>query len=102
MLQEPILKFVTAEDLKTRPADLPPYQILDVRLPLERRIQSVPDSRNIPLNQLRNNRKNLDDAVTYVVTDDSGRRCDVAVHLLTQAGFDSCILRDSANHYAGL
>lgn len=102
LLQEPILKFVTAADLKTRSPELPPYQILDVRLPLERRIQSVPDSRNIPLNQLRNNLKNLDDTVTYVVTDDSGRRSDVAVHLLTQAGFDSCILRDSANHYAGL
>jgi rhodanese-related sulfurtransferase len=81
---------------------MPAYQILDVRLPLERRAQSVPDSRNIPLNQLRNHLKNLDDSVTYVVTDDSGRRCDVASHLLTQAGFDSCILRNSASYYAGL
>ncbi|HTF96576.1 MAG TPA: cyclic nucleotide-binding domain-containing protein [Cellvibrio sp.] len=102
LLQEPILKYVSATELKERSPNMPPYQILDVRLPLERRIQSVPDSRNIPLNQLRNNLKNLDDSVTYVVTDDSGRRCDVAVHLLTQAGFDSCILRDSANYYAGL
>jgi rhodanese-related sulfurtransferase len=102
LLQEPVLKYVSAEDLKTRAADLPAYQILDVRLPLERRAQAVPDSRNIPLNQLRNNLKNLDDAVTYVITDDSGRRCDVASHLLTQAGFDSCILRDSARYYSGL
>jgi CRP-like cAMP-binding protein len=102
LLQEPILKFVTGEDLKKRSPELPAYQILDVRLPLERRMQAVPDSRNIPLNQLRNNLKNLDDSVTYVVTDDSGRRCDVAVHLLTQAGFDSCILRDSASYYTGL
>lgn len=101
LLQEPILKFVTGDDLKNRPAELPPYQILDVRLPLERRMQSVPDSRNIPLNQLRNQLKNLDDSITYVVTDDSGRRSDVAVHLLTQAGFDSCILRDSTKYYAG-
>jgi signal-transduction protein with cAMP-binding, CBS, and nucleotidyltransferase domain len=102
LLQEPILKFVTAEDLKKRAPELPPYQILDVRLPLERRMQSVPDSRNIPLNQLRNQLKNLDDTVTYVVTDDSGRRSDVAVHLLTQAGFDSCVLRDAAQHYSGI
>src|SRR5690606_13443861 len=101
LLQEPVLKYVSAEDLKNRPAELPPYQILDVRLPLERRMQSVPDSRNIPLNQLRNQLKNLDDSITYVVTDDSGRRSDVAVHLLTQAGFDSCILRDSTKYYAG-
>jgi signal-transduction protein with cAMP-binding, CBS, and nucleotidyltransferase domain len=102
LLQEPVLKHVTAEDLKARASDLPPYQIIDVRLPIERRIQAVPDSRNIPLNQLRNQLKNLDDGVTYVVTDDSGRRCDVAAHLLTQAGFDSCILKDSANYYSGL
>lgn len=102
LLQEPILKFVTADELKNRSTEMPAYQILDVRLPLERRVQSVPDSRNIPLNQLRNSLKNLDDSITYVVTDDSGRRCDVAVHLLTQAGFDSCILRDSSTYYTGL
>lgn len=102
LLQEPVLKHVTAEELKARTSDMPSYQIIDVRLPIERRGQSVPDSRNIPLNQLRNNLKNLDEAVTYVVTDDSGRRCDVAAHLLTQAGFDTCILQDSANYYSGL
>ena len=101
LLQEPVLKYVTADELKERPSDMPAYQIIDVRLPVERRGQSVPDSRNIPLNQLRNHLKNLDDSVTYVVTD-SGRRCDVAAHLLTQAGFDSCILKDSAHYYSGL
>lgn len=99
LLQEPVLKYITAEELKTRSSDLPPYQIIDVRLPIERRVQAVPDSRNIPLNQLRNQLKNLDESVTYVITDDSGRRCDVATHLLTQAGFDCCILKDAAACY---
>jgi CRP-like cAMP-binding protein len=99
LLQEPVLRYVTVEELKTRSSDLPPYQIIDVRLPIERRVQAVPDSRNIPLNQLRNQLKNLDESVTYVVTDDSGRRCDVATHLLTQAGFDCCILKDAAAYY---
>lgn len=99
LLQEPVLKYITAEELKTRSSDLPPYQIIDVRLPIERRVQAVPDSRNIPLNQLRSQLKNLDESVTYVVTDDSGRRCDVATHLLTQAGFDCCILKDAAACY---
>lgn len=99
LLQEPVLKYVTAEELKNRAPDLPGYQIIDVRLPLERRMQAVPDSRNIPLNQLRNNLKNLDETVLYVVTDDSGRRCDVAAHLLNQAGFECCILRDSEACY---
>ncbi|WP_331346760.1 cyclic nucleotide-binding domain-containing protein [Cellvibrio sp. UBA7661] len=102
LLQEPVLKYVTADELKARSDDMPAYQIIDVRLPVERRGESVPESRNIPLNQLRNHLKNLDETITYVVTDDSGRRCDVAAHLLAQAGFNSCILKDSAAHYAGL
>jgi rhodanese-related sulfurtransferase len=99
LLQEPVLRYVTAEELKARATG---YQLLDVRLPLERRQNAVPNSRNIPLNQLRNHLKDLDPNLSYIVTDDSGRRSDVAVNLLTQAGYDSFILRDSANHYSGL
>lgn len=101
LLHEPVQKFVTAEELKNRPADAPAYQLIDVRLPVERRFHAVPDSRNISLNQLRNTLKSLDHSVVYVVTDDSGRRCDVAVQLLTQAGFETCILRNADQYYSG-
>ncbi|EIK45680.1 cyclic nucleotide-binding domain protein [Cellvibrio sp. BR] len=102
LLQEPVLRYLSAEELRSRPADAAPYQIIDVRLPLERRMQAVPGSQNIPLNQLRNHLKNLDFNTVYLVTDDSGRRCDVATHLLNQAGFDCYILRDAESCYAGL
>lgn len=102
LLQQPVQKFVTADQLKSRSGSESAYQLLDVRLPIERRFSSVPDSRNIPLNQLRNSLKDLDSSTTYVVTDDSGRRCDVAVQLLTQAGFDTCILQNADQHYSGL
>lgn len=102
LLHEPVQKFVTADELKKRPNDVPSYQLVDVRLPVERRFHAVPESRNIPLNQLRNALKELDHSVIYVVTDDSGRRCDVAVQLLTQAGFETCILRNADQHYSGL
>ncbi len=102
LLQQPVQKFVSAEQLKTRPSSAPGFQLLDVRLPIERRFSSVPDSRNIPLNQLRSSLKDLDPSLTYVVTDDSGRRCDVAVQLLSQAGFDTCILQNADQHYAGI
>lgn len=102
LLQEPVLRYLTAEELRQRPAELPPYQILDVRLPLERRLHAVPGSRNIPLNQLRGQLKKLDFNQVYVVTDDSGRRCDVAAHLLNQAGFDCFILHDAESCYEGI
>ncbi len=102
LLQQPVQKFVSAEQLKSRATTEPGFQLLDVRLPIERRFSAVPDSRNIPLNQLRNSLKDLDHSLTYVVTDDSGRRCDVAVQLLSQAGFDTCILQNADQYYTGL
>ncbi len=101
LLHHPVQKFVTADELKNRPADAPHYQLIDVRLPVERRFHAVPESRNIPLNQLRNSLKEFDRSIIYVVTDDSGRRCDVAVQLLTQAGFETCILRNADQYYSG-
>jgi rhodanese-related sulfurtransferase len=97
-----VQRFITAQELKQRPAEAPAYQLLDVRLPLERRFSSVPGSRNVPLNQLRASLKEFDESFVYVIADDSGRRCDVAVQLLTQAGFDTYILSNADQHYAGL
>ncbi|MFC3116716.1 cyclic nucleotide-binding domain-containing protein [Cellvibrio fontiphilus] len=102
LLQEPVLRYMSAEELRNRPSDAAPYQIIDVRLPLERRMQAVPGSQNIPLNQLRNHLKNLDFNNVYLVTDDSGRRCHVAAHLLNQAGFDCYVLRDAEACYHGI
>ena len=101
LLQQPVQRFITAQELKQRSPDAPAYQLLDVRLPLERRFSSVPGSRNVPLNQLRASLKEFDESLVYVVADDSGRRCDVAVQLLTQAGFDTYILSNADQYYAG-
>jgi CRP-like cAMP-binding protein len=100
LLLEPVLQYVTMEDLQKRATDLPAFQLLDVRLPLERRFQSVPGSRNIPLSNLRKNLPELDTKITYVITDDAGRRSDVAAQLLHQTGFDVAILQQAAEHYS--
>jgi CRP-like cAMP-binding protein len=96
LLAEPVQRFVTGDELKkiTRT-----WEIIDVRLPLERKIQAVTGARGIPLKQLRDYLKDLRSDVLYVVTDDSGRRANVAVQLLTQAGYEACILKNSAAHY---
>jgi len=95
LLQAPVRNFITHQDLQNNPLNSR-YQIIDVRLPLERRFQSVPGSRNIPLSQLRKTLPELDSSKIYVVTDDAGRRCDVAAQLLTQAGFEAVILKEAS------
>jgi CRP-like cAMP-binding protein len=100
LLLEPVLHYVTMEELQKRAQDLPPFLLLDVRLPVERRFRLLAGSRNIPLSQLRKSLAELDQKVMYVVTDDAGRRSDVAVQLLNQAGFDVCMLKNTDQHYA--
>lgn len=95
LLQEPVRNFITLEELQAQLAT-GRYQIIDVRLPLERRFQSVPNSRSIPLSHLRKTLLELDPLQVYVVTDDAGRRSDVAAQLLNQAGFETFILKDAS------
>jgi CRP-like cAMP-binding protein len=95
LLQEPVRHFITHKELQDSQLSSR-FQIIDVRLPLERRFQSVPGSRNIPLSQLRKTLPELDSSKVYVVTDDAGRRCDVAAQLLTQAGFEAVILKEAS------
>lgn len=99
LLLQPVLKHVDWAALKKRPKNAPPIQLLDVRLPIERRAKAVPESRNIPLSQLRKNLGELDQGRFYVVTDDAGRRADVAAQLLAQAGLDVCILQNASEQY---
>lgn len=100
LLHEPVTRFITVEELKQRQKELPPYVLLDVRLAVERRFQSVPGSRNIPLGNLRKALAELETGMAYVVTDDAGRRSDVAAQLLNQAGFETYILKGADQHYA--
>lgn len=100
LLQEPVRRFIAYDDLVKHQESENRYQLIDVRLPLERRFQSVPNSRNIPLSQLRKNLPSLDQSQIYVVTDDAGRRADVAAQLLNQAGYETLILQEASLHQA--
>ncbi|RZA06227.1 MAG: cyclic nucleotide-binding domain-containing protein [Moraxellaceae bacterium] len=100
LLQEPVRRVISYEELQSTVDKDTKYQIIDVRLPLERRFQSIPNSRNIPLSQLRKTLPQLDQAQVYVVSDDAGRRADVAAQLMNQAGFDALILEAASAHQA--
>jgi len=99
LLQEPVRRFISYEELQAQASETSRYQIIDVRIPFERRFHAVPNSRNIPLNQLRKILPQLDTNVIYAVADDAGPRTDVAAQLLNQAGFDAMILRNANQHY---
>ncbi len=99
LLQQPVLHYVDWTALQARAETLPAVCLLDVRLPIERRIHAVPESRNIPLGYLRKQLADLNHDCLYAVTDDAGRRGDVAAQLLAQAGFEVCILQNACQCY---
>lgn len=99
LLQKPTVRFVEMDEVNQHRGGARALQILDVRLPVEFRFQHLKDALNIPLHRLRARFSSLNDKVIYVVTDDAGRRSDVAAHLLCQAGFDTYILKNSQLHY---
>lgn len=91
LLKSPVLQYLETEGLKglTRP-----YQLIDVKMPMEYRVRHVPGSVNVPLSRLRAAIPKLGDSNNvYVVPDDAGSRADIAAHLLCQAGYDAFILR---------
>ncbi len=98
LLQDPVLDYIDYESLLAL-IDEPDeqVQVLDVRLPVEYEQGSVPGSRNLPLQVLRQNVAKLDPQVCYVVTCDGGRRSVLAAYLLNQEGLDARVLSDPPN-----
>jgi CRP-like cAMP-binding protein/rhodanese-related sulfurtransferase len=66
---------------------------LDVRLPSEFESHHQPDAINIPLYFIRLKLKVLDTKTRYVVCCDTGRRSSAAAYILSERGFDACVLR---------
>lgn len=63
------------------------YPLLDVRLEEEHEDLRIPDSRLIPLSQLRTRCQELDRDKDYIVYCRSGRRSSVASFILSEMGF---------------
>lgn len=99
LLQEPLIRYLSADELQQQFLNGQPYQLLDVRLPLEHRAEHVPDSVNIPLAALRKRLKELEPTRAYIVTDDGGKRSEVAAYLMCQAGLLTYILKDASGQY---
>jgi CRP-like cAMP-binding protein len=90
LIKNPLIKSVTYEqgcELVNSGA-----QWLDVRFRDEHAESSIPDSTNVPLNQLRTQSVKLNQNKHYIAYCDTGSRSSVAAFLLTERGFDASYL----------
>ena len=92
LLMSPVLRYLEPSKLDSLDK---PYQVIDVKMPVEFRVQHIPGSINVPLSRLRQKLSEFKHSHVYAVPGDAGSRADIAVHLLCQAGFDAVILKDS-------
>lgn len=74
--------------------------IIDVRFPIEYRRDALPASTNIPIPLLRSRLPLLDKRRQHLVTRHGGRRSELAVFLLRQAGFDAYLMASDEHHFA--
>ena len=98
LLKEPILKYLELSSLQRINAN-EKYLLLDVRLAPERLGGFVAGTKNVSLSKLRNRLTEFSAEKEYIVTDDGGRRAEIAVHILSQAGLTASILKNSNNFY---
>jgi CRP-like cAMP-binding protein len=86
LLRAPLLQEVNAHDHTDQ-------QWLDVRVPEEFHHGHLAGAINLPLNELRQSAKKLNQSAEYWVYCDTGRRSASAVYLLTERGFNARLVR---------
>jgi CRP-like cAMP-binding protein len=70
---------------------------LDVRLADEYAGYAFDNSTNVPLSMVRERANSLDPEIKYIICCDTGRRSASAAFLLSQRGFDVCVLEGGMN-----
>jgi CRP-like cAMP-binding protein len=91
LLNEPLLQWVTQDRAKEIVAGGGKW--LDVRLPSEFQNFKIEGAVNIPLYFIRLKINALDKNTPYVVCCDTGRRSSAAAYILSERGFDACVLK---------
>ncbi len=74
--------------------------IIDVRFPVEFRHDALPASANVPIPLLRSRLALLDKTRLHLVTHHGGRRSELAVFLLRQAGFNAYLMASHEHRFA--
>jgi len=95
LLHKPLVNYVSVAEFFKLQEDTRAIRLIDVRLPIEYKQQQLSGSENIPLSYLRPKLADMDRALLHVVSDYGGRRSEVAVQLMVQAGLDVLLLRNT-------
>lgn len=74
--------------------------IIDVRFPVEFRCDALPATTNIPIPLLRSRLALFDKTRLHLVTRHGGRRSELAVFLLRQAGIDAYLMASAEHRFA--
>lgn len=90
LLKEPLLRKLAPSEAAHRVAAGAVW--IDTRFPAEYRIDGLPGSLNIPLNEMRGAMPMLDPGKEYIVYCQSGRRSSAAAFLLSQKGYRASLL----------
>lgn len=94
LLHEPTMHHIDAEEIDL---DSDNNCVVDVRLAIECRLTPVYSKAvNVPISALRSKISDLDQSIHYAVLDNAGRRSELCVYLLAQAGFQSSLLNASS------
>jgi CRP-like cAMP-binding protein len=91
LLNEPLLHWVSLPEAQKVVQSGGAW--LDVRLPSEFEHDRIEGAVNVPLYFLRMKLKSLDRNTRYVVYCDTGRRSSAASYILSERGFEACVLK---------
>ncbi len=97
LFREPMLKAVGINEAK----NLEAYgaSIIDVRAPSEFNRYAVGGSRNVPVNEVRRERRGFDKQLTYIAVSDNESDSALAAFLLTQKGLEARYLTAAVADY---
>lgn len=95
LLHQPLVDFVSIEEYFKLLQNPSQFSLIDVRLKDEFDLDKLTDTVNIPLASIRNSLDSMDRALLYLVSDSGGRRSEIAVQLMCQAGLNVKMLRSS-------
>lgn len=94
LLHDPLLQYVSYAAYKEKAKDTgSKVALLDIRSLTEFEYTPQPNCLHIPVDDLRQQLKQLDRETTYFLTDEGGQRNDIAAHILAQNRFNVFVIR---------
>jgi CRP-like cAMP-binding protein len=95
LLHDPVIKYISAEEVGQQLLKHKSHCVLvDVRSPEEFAHRPSFNSRNIPFRELRATIPQLDKKSLYFISEEGGKRSELAAHLFSQADLKVFVIRE--------